>query len=86
MFIRDYSRIARPLVHLTRKGVEFDIGETEREAIQLLKDAVVNSPALRPIDYENEETVILAVDSSVIGFGYVLYQEGTIEGKRVRFI
>ena len=54
--------------------------------MQTLKDAVVNSPALRPIDYESEEAVILAVDSSIIGFGYVLYQEGTVNGRRVRFV
>ena len=85
-FIKDYARIAKPLVHLTRKGVEFEIGEEERSAMQTLKDAVVNSPALRPIDYESEEAVILAVDSSIIGFGYVLYQEGTVNGRRVRFV
>ena len=85
-FIKNYAQIARPLVQLTRKGVEFEIGEKERQAIQALKDAVIHSPALKPIEYDSEEAVILAVDSSVIGFGYVLYQEGTVNGRKTRFV
>ena len=66
--------------------MEFEIGVKERQAIQALKDAVIHSPALKPIEYDSEEAVILAVDSSVIGFGYVLYQEGTVNGRKTRFV
>ena len=45
-----------------------------------LKETLANSPALRAIDYESEK-VILAVDSSVVGVGYILLQVGE-DGKR----
>ena len=61
------AAVQRPLVQLTRKGIEFEIGDEERAAMQMLKEAVINSPALRPIDYESEAEVTLAVDSSIIG-------------------
>src|SRR5436190_10547504 len=41
-----------------------------------LKQAIVTSPAVRPIDYKCGRTVILAVDSSYIAVGFVLYQLG----------
>ena len=37
-----------------------------------LKETLANSPALRAIDYESDREVILAVDSLVIGVGYIL--------------
>ncbi|TFK77567.1 hypothetical protein K466DRAFT_451582, partial [Polyporus arcularius HHB13444] len=39
-----------------------------------LKDALVHSPALRPIDYSSPAEVILAVDTSYIAIGYLLAQ------------
>jgi hypothetical protein len=39
-----------------------------------LKDALVNSKALRPIDYKSESAVILSVDTSYIAIGYLLAQ------------
>ena len=46
-----------------------------------LKDALVKSPALRPIDYTCDREVILSVDSSIIGVGFILSQMGE-DGKR----
>ena len=45
-------------------------------AIEKLKTAVVNSPALRPIEYDCDRPVILAVDSCANGVGYILLQIG----------
>ena len=76
IFIRNYAAIARPLVDLTRKGVPFEWGESQRNSMQRLKDEILKSPALKRIDYESGREVILAVDTSVIAVGYILFQEG----------
>ena len=39
-----------------------------------LKEAVIASPAIRPIDYLSKNEVILAVDSSFIACGWILFQ------------
>jgi transposase InsO family protein len=81
IFIKDFSRIARPLIKLTKKDEPFEFGPEQQEAMQRLKDAVINSPALRRIDYECGREIILAVDTSNIAVGYILMQLGE-DGKR----
>ena len=46
IFIHDFTSLARPLVHLTKKGVTFDWGEPQQNTMQCLKDAICQSPAL----------------------------------------
>ena len=74
IWIQNYSQIARPLVMLTRKEAEFEWGDSQKEAFQRLKDLVSSAPALRPIDYKCGRPVILSVDSSIYGIGFVLSQ------------
>ena len=76
IFIRDFPSLARPLVHLTKKGVPFDWGEPQQNAMQCLKDAICQSPALHRLDYESGREVILAIDTSLIVVRYILLQEG----------
>lgn len=52
------------------------MGDDELAAFEELKLAVTNSPALRPIDYESDRPVILAVDSCMNGVGFILSQIG----------
>ena len=42
--------------------------------MQDLKDALLSSPALRPINYESDSPVILSVDTSNIAIGFILSQ------------
>jgi hypothetical protein len=74
MFIRNFAHRAHHLVKLTRKGVDWEFGESQLEAMADLKDALVNSKALKPIDYRSEAAVVLAVDTSYIAVGYLLAQ------------
>ncbi|KAJ1299674.1 hypothetical protein OPQ81_011066 [Rhizoctonia solani] len=53
----------------------------EQDAMQLLKELVSNAPCLVPLDCKTEAETILAVDSSHIAIGFVLYQLDQ-EGKR----
>ena len=53
---------------------EFKWGKEQQKAMDLLKNALVSLPALRPIVYEGENTgkIILGVDASLAGFGAIL--------------
>jgi hypothetical protein len=76
IFIKDFARIARPLVLLTKKDVPFQFGTEELEAMNNLKDAFLRSPALRPIEYDTLRAIVLAVDSCPIACGFILLQLG----------
>lgn len=74
MFIRNFASRAHHLVKLTRKNVEWEFGAEQIAAMDDLKDALINSPALRPIDYTSNASVILSVDTSYIAVGFLLAQ------------
>ena len=73
-WIEDFSELTAPLVHLTKKGVPFEITPECICAMEALKEKVSSGPALMPIDYQSGRQVILAVDSSYITVGWVLMQ------------
>jgi hypothetical protein len=81
IFIHDFSRIACPLINLMKKDAPFIFGAEQCEAMQILKDAVLSSPALKRLDYASEREVILAVDTLNIAIGFILLQVGE-DGKR----
>jgi hypothetical protein len=74
MFIRNFASRAHHLVKLTRKGTSFEFGDEQLAAMNDLKEALVNSPALRPINYTSDAPVILSVDTSYIAVGFLLAQ------------
>ena len=71
-FIKDFSRIARPLHDLTKKDVPFIWGETQQKAFDTLRDAFVKDPILATWD-PNRPTR-LEVDASGYATGGVLSQ------------
>ena len=74
IFIRNFAHRAHHLVQLTRKGVPFEFGPLQLAAQEDLKAALLESPALRAINYNSPAPVILAVDTSFIAVGYHLCQ------------
>jgi hypothetical protein len=56
------------------KDIPWEWGEEQEKAMEDLREAVIKSPALKPLDYESETPVILAVDMSYITVGYFLCQ------------
>ena len=74
IFIKDFARRASLLINLTRKDVPFEFGPEHEAAQGDLKQALLESPALRSIDYTSPASVILAVDTSNIAVGYYLAQ------------
>jgi hypothetical protein len=67
---------------LTQKGVDFVWGETEAKSMALVKEGVCRAKAIRPLDYENQGVIVLAVDSSYIGIGFYIYQEDIFDPKK----
>ena len=74
MFIKNFAHRAHALTVLTRKNYPFIFGPEQIAAQEDLKQALLDSPALRPIDYSSSSPVILAVDTSHIAVGYLLCQ------------
>ena len=73
-WIKNFALIARPLTNLTRNTVPFIWDRNTQTAMDNLKQAIIQSPAIRPIDYKSSNPVILAVDSSYIACGWILLQ------------
>jgi hypothetical protein len=73
-YIEDYTIKAEPINLLTRKGVEFDWGPRQEASMKILKEAVANCPCLKPLNYEWDSDVVLAVDSSWMATGIIVYQ------------
>jgi Integrase zinc binding domain/RNase H-like domain found in reverse transcriptase len=84
LFIRDFAHRAHHLVKLTRKAVEWEFGQDQLDAMDDLRQALLTSPALRPIDYKSPAPVILSVDTSHIAVGFILSQCST-DNPRLRY-
>lgn len=85
VFIRNFAHRAHHLVKLTRKDASFEYGPQQIDAQEDLKQALLTSPALRPIDYTSGMAVILSVDTSYIAVGYLLCQCDSEDSKKRYF-
>jgi RNase H-like domain found in reverse transcriptase/Reverse transcriptase (RNA-dependent DNA polymerase)/Integrase zinc binding domain/Chromo (CHRromatin Organisation MOdifier) domain len=75
-FVHNYSKIARPLIDLTKKATPFHWGPAQTKAFETLKTIMCSKPILRQPDYK--APFFLATDASAYGVGAVLSQEGGI--------
>ncbi|GKC73719.1 putative reverse transcriptase domain-containing protein, partial [Tanacetum coccineum] len=73
-FIENFSKIAKSLTILTKKGKVFDWGEEQELAFQTLKDKLCNVPVLALPD--GLEDFMVYYDAFGIGLGCVLMQRG----------
>jgi hypothetical protein len=80
-FIKDFALISRPIVELTKQSNPFQWTDREVEAFSTIKRRVETSTAIRSLEYTSGCEIILAVDSSIISVGWVIYQIGK-DGKR----
>ncbi len=74
IWIKDYSRLARPLSQMLQKEEEYEWTQERQEAFETLKRMVSTAPALRPLDYQSDKPIIISVDTSYIAVGMVLSQ------------
>ena len=75
-FIKDFSRLAAPMMRLTQKEVNFDWNDRCEEAFQELKRILTAAPILIVPDRGQRYTVYY--DASRAGLGCVLMQSGRI--------
>ena len=74
IFIRNFAHHAAALIHLTRKDVPFYFRPKQIAAQEDLKQALIDSLAIRAIDYSSPAPVILSVNTSHIAVGFFLAQ------------
>ena len=74
IFILNFAKHANPLVHLMCKGIPFHFGEEQQAAQEDLKQVLLASPALQPLDYTSDSPVILAVETSPLAVSFYLCQ------------
>nr|GEV29264.1 putative reverse transcriptase domain-containing protein [Tanacetum cinerariifolium] len=75
-FIKNFSKIAKPLTVLTQKSKTYDWGEEQENAFQTLKDKLCNAHVLALPD--RPEYFVVCCDVSGLGLGYVLMQRGKV--------
>ena len=75
-FVPNYSQIARPLLHLTKKTTPWEWTNMQQSAFDLLKALMCKAPVLIQPNFKKK--FFLQVDASAYGVGTVLSQEGEI--------
>ena len=85
MFIRNFAHRAHHLVKLMRKGAEWEFGEKQLAAMEDLKEVLVTSLALRPIDYHSEVPFIVGVDTSYLVISSILSQ-CDLDNPKLRYV
>jgi hypothetical protein len=71
-FIKEFSKITKPLTHLLQKDVAFDFDEKCLAAFQTLKSALVSAPIVQPPDWSQPFEIMC--DASDYAVGAVLGQ------------
>jgi hypothetical protein len=75
-FIKDYSKLARPLLDLTKQATPWHWEDRHQQAFKGLRDKMISKPVLCQPDFS--KTFYLQTDTSKYGVGAVLSQdEGT---------
>ncbi|GJU90645.1 putative reverse transcriptase domain-containing protein [Tanacetum coccineum] len=75
-FIKNFSKIAKPLTILTQKSKTFDWGEEHENAFQTLKGKLCDAPVLALLD--GSEDFVVYCDASRLRLGYVLMERGKV--------
>ena len=75
-FVSGFARIANPLNHLTKKGVQFKWTPVCQDAFEKLKEALISSPILAYPDFELPFHVMVDASAEGIGFCLAQYQRG----------
>jgi hypothetical protein len=71
-FIKDFSKITKPLTHLLQKDVAFNFDEKCLAAFRTLKSALVSAPIIQPLDWSQPFKIMC--DASDYAVGAVLGQ------------
>ncbi|XP_038047480.1 uncharacterized protein K02A2.6-like [Patiria miniata] len=83
-YIKDYCKIAEPLVNLTRKDTSFVWSKTCQDAFEELKQKLQEPPVLVYPRFDGTE-FILQTDASNVGLGFILAQQQDGEEKVISY-
>jgi len=73
-FIKDFSKLAKPITELLRKDTKFEWSEKQEKSFQQMKEKLTTAPVLAYPNFEKE--FIIYTNASNIALGAVLSQEG----------
>jgi RNase H-like domain found in reverse transcriptase/Reverse transcriptase (RNA-dependent DNA polymerase)/Chromo (CHRromatin Organisation MOdifier) domain len=73
-FIKDYSKIAKPLLLLTHNTTPWHWNDEQQQAFEKLRDLMCQQPVLKQPDFTKPFAVF--TDASAYGVGAILSQEG----------
>src|SRR5882757_911641 len=79
-FIPNYSRVARPLLDLTKKVMPWIWMEAQTTAFETLKKLMCSKPVLTQPQYD--KPFVVHTDASAYGVGTILLQEGDINPQK----
>lgn len=82
MFIKDYSLLAEPMQRLLRNGIDYEWTEEQTSSQKLVLGSLKASPALRPLNYEWDSEIVLAVDTSWMAVGFYICQSDPADPKK----
>ena len=74
MFIKDYTVMSRPLTRLLRADIDWEWEDKQQASMDKIKYAVRHCDALKPINYDWDSDVIMAVDTSWMAVGLEIFQ------------
>ena len=76
IWIPHYAHVTEPLYGLLKKRRKFEWSREHAESVRRLKGALPAAPALPKTVYGKEVPIYGTVDTSLIGIGWVINQEG----------
>ena len=76
-FIRDFSKISKPLCRLLEKDAKFDFGESCRSTFEEIKSGLVTTPIMATPDWNKEFEIICDAND---------YEMGAVLGQRTKKI
>ncbi|GKB77060.1 putative reverse transcriptase domain-containing protein [Tanacetum coccineum] len=76
LFIKNFSKIAKPLILLTQKDKKFEWGDKQENIFQTLKDMLCDAPILALLKGANDFVVYCVASNQ--GFGCVLMQRNKV--------
>jgi hypothetical protein len=77
-FIKDFSKITKPLTHILQKDVAFDFDEKCLAAFQTLKSALVSAPIIQPPDWSQPFEIMCDVSDYALGAVLGQRKEGRV--------
>lgn len=66
-FIKDFSKITKPLTELLMKDAEFIFDEKFLDAFQTLKQALISAPIMQPLDWSQPFEIMCDTSDYVVG-------------------